>query len=394
MSTLNDAIKQFEAVEANVAKLDRLWKEIDAMLPTDERNLSIGDPIRYRQLARSFQHIQSGLPKIDGFALQYKIWDPDDVISAGIDVLELGEISAGITFIGSIHEQADALAEYRFRTSQKRRELARQAIIDLQQSIETRLRAMCADTEGCEPHTRLPQEHLEPLRDDVKAIETLLGSTLPRPSRWSALLRHIHFGQKADLDDIVRFDWPAVKDGLESVLYGEEDPVPVTVEDLGTLVASRPVGPVTTALKWERLTPNDLERLLFNLVDHLPTYENPTWLSHTNAPDRGRDLEVHRVQNDALIGIRRTRMVIACKHTQSVGLPVISTLVAQMSLWDPRVDELVIATTGTFTTDAIQFVEKHNSSNNALHIALWPSSHLERLLAQRPELIAEFHLRK
>jgi len=65
-----------------------------------------------------------------------------------------------------------------------------------------------------------------------------------------------------------------------------------------------------------------------------------------------------------------------------------------MDLWQsPRVDVLIIATTGRFTTDAIDFIEKHNNSDRAMKIEMWPESHLEGLLAARPGLVAEFRLR-
>jgi hypothetical protein len=66
-----------------------------------------------------------------------------------------------------------------------------------------------------------------------------------------------------------------------------------------------------------------------------------------------------------------------------------------MTLWEPpQVDFLTVATSGRFTTDAIQFVEKCNQSDSRLEIELWPGSHLELLLGERPELIAEFNLRE
>jgi hypothetical protein len=66
-----------------------------------------------------------------------------------------------------------------------------------------------------------------------------------------------------------------------------------------------------------------------------------------------------------------------------------------MELWQPpRVDGLIIATTGRFTADAIALIEQHNQADRALHIDMWADSHLEMLLAVRPHLIAEFRLRK
>lgn len=116
----------------------------------------------------------------------------------------------------------------------------------------------------------------------------------------------------------------------------------------------------------------------------------------TNAPDRGRDLSVTRIANDQLGGVIRSRVIIQCKHwpTKSVSVGDVSELQAQMKLWEPpRVDVLVIATSGRFSSDAVSFIEKHNVEDRALRIEMWPESHLERLLAERPALIAEFRLR-
>jgi hypothetical protein len=145
------------------------------------------------------------------------------------------------------------------------------------------------------------------------------------------------------------------------------------------------------------LTDEDFERLIFTLVSETEGYENPQWLQHTNAPDRGRDISVFRIESDPLEGVRRRRVIIQCRNWQSrsVGAGDVSDLRSQMELWQPpRVDDLIIATTGRFTADAIALVEQHNQSDRALHISMWPDSHLERLLAARPHLIAQFRLRQ
>jgi hypothetical protein len=144
------------------------------------------------------------------------------------------------------------------------------------------------------------------------------------------------------------------------------------------------------------LTAEDFERLIFNLISNTPGYENPQWLQHTNAPDRGRDLSVVRTVVDALSGIRRSRVIIQCKHwlTASVSAADVGLCRTQMELWQPpRVDELIIATSGRFTVDAVALIEQHNLADRALTITMWPESHLEALLAQRPHLVAEFGLR-
>jgi hypothetical protein len=224
----------------------------------------------------------------------------------------------------------------------------------------------------------------------------LLGSALPHPSRWSDLQRHLAFGVVQDLRDIIRMDWPSVKSGLTKGLYDEDEPVPVEVEDIGTLAATQPTGAVSTKLKWESLDDEGFERLIFVLIGSTPGCENPAWLTKTKAPDRGRDLSVIRVLNDALTGVIRSRVIIQCKHwlSNSVSAGDVATVKEQMALWDtPKVDVLVIATSGRFSADAVALIEKHNQSDRALKIEMWPESHLESLLAARPALIAEFRLR-
>ena len=226
--------------------------------------------------------------------------------------------------------------------------------------------------------------------------KTLLScSALSGASYFSCRLR-LSFGQVGDLLDILNLDWPQIKTELSKGLYDQNEPIPVEAEDLGTLAAAYPTGPVATQLKWKVLTAEDLERLIFLLISGAAGYENPEWLMRTNAPDRGRDLSVTRIVNDALGGVIRNRVIIQCRHwlDKSVSDSDIAKLKEQMAHWEPpRIDVLIIATTGRFSSDAVSLIEKHNAADHALRIEMWPESHLERLLAERPGLIAEFHLR-
>lgn len=98
------------------------------------------------------------------------------------------------------------------------------------------------------------------------------------------------------------------------------------------------------------------------------------------APGRGRDLSVYRVHVDSLGGTIRQRVIIQCKHwlSKSVGAQEITALREQMRLWEPpRVDVHVIATSERFTSDAVAIIEKHNQSDSALKIEMWPESHLD-----------------
>ena len=313
-----------------------------------------------------------------------------------LDAHELGEIELQVQVDNDLDEQGRQLREYRFRFQAKRRELVRDRLLTLADEIDQLLGVLSSVPAGIEIDAIITEPSWDRLTETVTEVDTLLGATV-RPPRWSDLQRHLHFGMVSDLSDILRFDWPAVGKSLRSQLYGEYDPVPVAATDLGEIVAARPVGPVTTQLDWSVLDDEDFERLVFSLISRAPSYENSQWLQKTHAPDRGRDLSADRVESDSLAGVRRYRTVIQCKHwlSRSVGPGDVGVARDQMALWQPpRVDELVIATTGRFTVDAVSLVDQHNQTDRALRIAMWPDTHLETLLAPRPDLVGQFRLRR
>jgi hypothetical protein len=391
---LNSTLKEFEAVEANLAKLERLWDQMKVLIP-GSNVLGVSESETYLRAQRSFEQIIKGMPAIDGVKLKNCTLHPDDITTGKIDCLELGEVRDSIAFDNALFSQTEELNSYRFRMEAKRRELARQAVADLSSDIDSILQALHArESEWPGPNILMPVEEWNKLRGLFKSIDALLGSSIGRAPRWNHMARHLSFGVRQDLDDIVSQDWPDIRQWLERALYGESDALPVTATDLGELVRAKPKGPVATELIWSRLSPSSFERLVFNLINRTPGYVNPQWLTHTTAPDRGRDLSVERLLQDPLTGTRSLRIILACKHTDSVNLTIIAGLREQMRLWEPpRVDELIIVTTGRFTTDAIDYVERHNRGGDALRLEMWPGSQLERLLADRPELIADFQLR-
>ena len=236
-----------------------------------------------------------------------------------------------------IEEPSKLLREYRHRFSQKRRALIRDALTELIDAIDANLRSLSKLLEAEDASNNVvTDDQFDELKQNVAQIDTLLGSSVAKPPRWSDIHRHMHFGMLGDLHDIVEHDWPSVKAGLRKSMYGEKEPVPVEIEDLGVLVSAKPRGPVATKLKWGSLTDEEFERLLFTLISSEQGYENPEWLMKTNAPDRGRDLSVYRVYTDPLGGTLRQRVIIQCKHwlTKSVGPTEIATLKEQMKMWE------------------------------------------------------------
>jgi hypothetical protein len=393
IASRNDALKTLEAVEANLSRLEALWSEIEPLLP-EPRKVATADPEKYIEQARIFRQFLGQIPAIDGYELQYAIMEPDEIATTGFDVFELDEFPATVSFVEQLHKQGDLLREYRFKLESKRRTFARQSVRELCESIDSQLQDLKKSARRLAPHSEMPKVKWEKLKAGFREIDALLGKSIKRPERWSDMARHLHFGMKGDFNDIVKLDWPSITGGLERNLYGDQDPLPVSVSDIGELVGSKPSGPVAIELQWKALSPGDFERLIFNIISKTGGYEQPQWLTHTNAPDRGRDLSAYRVDKDPLSGPRRTRIIFACKHVSSVNGTEVGKLRNQMEFWDqPPVDDLVIVTTGRFTNDAVQMIEKHNQSNHRLRIQMWPNSHLEGLLAERPELIAQFRLR-
>lgn len=393
-SPMNAALRQFEAAEANLLKAEKVLSEIDGAIPT---GIVFGGNPEYESNCRHFGGLLKALPKIDGWKPAIELLELDEIAHRRFEAQDIGEIECLISVERDVAEPARLLREYRYRFDQKRRQLIRGALTNLIDAVDHALREMSGLIENKALWgDKIEHEEFDQLKLDVDQINTLLGSSVSRPARWQDLYRHMHFGTIGDLHDINEHDWPSVKAGLRKALYGEKEPVPVEVEDLGLLVSQKPKGVVATRLQWNSLTDEDFERLIYSLISAEAGYENPEWLTRTNAPDRGRDLQVQRVHVDPLGGTHRQRVIIQCKHwlTKSIGLPEVATLKEQMKLWEPpRVDVHVIATSGRFTTDAVAAIEKHNLSDSALRIEMWAESHLERLLASRPGFIAEFALR-
>jgi hypothetical protein len=141
VSNLNEALKQFEAVEANLAKLSRLWDEIERMLPDLFSGVIAGvtDENLYREKKRAFEHIAKSLPKIDGHELDVAIVDCDGIQATNLDLHELDEFSATVSYDQELHRQGELISDYRFRVGVKRRKLARDNVLDYIENFESRL---------------------------------------------------------------------------------------------------------------------------------------------------------------------------------------------------------------------------------------------------------------
>jgi hypothetical protein len=157
-----------------------------------------------------------------------------------------------------------------------------------------------------------------------------------------------------------------------------------------------PVRRVGLELAWGNIDSATFERLIFQLVVETEGYENVDWLMHTNAPDHGRDVSAVRMRRDPLSGHSSQRVAIQCKHWLKTSLRDVdvSSAVVSIGHWrDLPFDVLVIATSGRFTTDAVAWIERHNSRGERPSIELWNDARLEALLSERPHLIRAYELR-
>ncbi len=311
-SPLDAALRQFEAVEANFAKLQRIWAHIEGKIPS---GIVFGGDPEYEDLCRSYHEILKHIPAIDGWHISAAPMDLNEIAQSRLNSVDVGEIDLAVSVEEQINAPAKDLREYRFRLDRKRRELIRSAVLELMDLIDADLRGLkpLLEAKTHDPSQKVMGHPWESLRDHVNQIETLLGS-IPQPDRWTYLRRHLAFGLFQDLSDILTLDWPKVKATLTRSLYQPNDPIPVDVADLAEITASKPRGRVATRLKWETLSAEDFERLIYVLISDQDGYENPEWLTRTNAPDRGRDLSVMRAHVDPLSGTTRSRVIIQCRH--------------------------------------------------------------------------------
>jgi hypothetical protein len=374
---------------ANLAKLDIVWERAQPHIPSGP---SAGSNREYDDLCRHWDVLLSGLPTIDGWTVTEPLPDIDAAGQEFIDYAEIGQ--PAFSLMNRLEEPGRQLDQYRFALSQARRRAVEERIQELVSDIDARLEAVIAELPAGNDPVETPDT--QQVMNNYRELDRLLGDTTERRGRWHDMGRHLHFGQPGDWRDIANMDWPDIRANLESMALTELDPLPVADIDLGHAARSHPSGGATTDLAWGKLDDDRFERLLYDLMRGLPDYQNVQWLTKTRAPDRGRDLSLERVIRDSSGLVRTERVIVQAKHftSRSVSPVEVQQSLAALSLWEPPVVRvLIIATSGRFTADAIGVVEKHNNDGKTPLIELWPNSHLEAMLAQRPELVEAHNMR-
>ncbi|WP_413100273.1 restriction endonuclease [Streptomyces sp. Inha503] len=387
---LEELLRAMDRTAANLRKLDSVWERAKPFIPTGPQR---GSDAQYDGLRAAWADLLPGLPRIDGWTITELLPDIDEMGQAFIDYLDIGEPPIDVHAAGD-RPGAD-LAAYRYRLDRARRRAARSRLEQLVSTVDAALPIALGGTERGSLE-RLENEQTVEIEAAIGEIARLLGEDAESIDRWWDLHRHMRFSQRQDWHDIVEFDWPAVRAGIEAKSLGDSDPLPVPDIDLGQAASGDLTGAATLALPWELLNDDGFERLLYDLLRDIPEHQNVEWLMQTRAPDRGRDLSMDRVLRDGSGGVRTERVIVQAKHwrSRSVNAAAVSETATAGKLWGPPlVRGIVIATSGRFTADAVSWAERHNSEGTAPYIELWPDSRLETLLAQRPHMAAAHGLK-
>ena len=147
---------------------------------------------------------------------------------------------------------------------------------------------------------------------------------------------------------------------------------------------------VSQPFDWSVLDDQGFERLLHRLYFELDEeFDNVCWLQKTRAPDSGRDISATKKGDGA-------RVLIQARHQKaSLKARDVNDVVVKAETWSPSFNEVIVATTSTFTQEAVRWVDNHNSKHAGRpRVTLEPNGHLEVMLTRRPHLIAHLGLRK
>jgi hypothetical protein len=387
---LEELLNAFDRTAANVEKLAAVWDRASGFIP---RDVARGSNPEYENLSRAWSDLLPGLPPIDGWTITEGLPDIDAMGQGFIDYREIGEPPFALYEEGE--RPGRLLDEYRYRLARARRRAVRDRLDTLTRTIDACLATVLQEV-NVESHENVDHPCVVDVSAAFQEIDRLVGDSAERRGRWGDFRRHLRFNEGVDWRDIANLDWPSVRADIDAITLAESDPLPVPAIDLGEAASGELVGVATLSLPWEVLDDDGFERLLFDLLRSYSEHENVQWLMQTRAPDRGRDLSMERVLKDGTGGVRRERVIVQAKHwrSRSVSGPEIAATVSQCAHWQPPVVRgLIIATSGRFSADAVDWTEKHNESGVLPLVDLWPESKLESLLAERPHLAAAHGLR-
>jgi hypothetical protein len=90
-SDIMDTLRQFDATEVNLGKLERLWAEVEAMIPS---NVQFGQNVEYEERIRALWSMIEALPAIDGWTLRIETYDWNGIAQMRMEASEAGELES------------------------------------------------------------------------------------------------------------------------------------------------------------------------------------------------------------------------------------------------------------------------------------------------------------
>lgn len=397
---LDHVLRTLAGTESNLKRCEALIQEIEGMIPPSGtvRFFCDGDPDleKFIDLRDKLYEYMDALPQIDGFRPEKCVCDLNSLAEMRLDLGPIvidpfEEIEAG----SYPYRQGVELKAYRKRFNAKRHELLFGRQLEQLEAVDDIVHQMNKSLDASPDDKDAGIEEAEKIQAAVDTLAILLGSE-DKPPRWHDLQRHLYFNCRGDREDICKIDWPVVRDSIkERIVSLRDKPVALPVADLSGLSAASTSGPLSISMKWESVSSDQFEDLLYDLLSEAEDYQNVQLLMPTNAPDRGRDVSAERIIRDSLGLTTTQRVIVQCKHwmSKSVSLKDLSDLDAQIGLWEPpRVHSIIVATTGRFTADAVRWVEQRNDQGGHRSIQLWSEKHLEKLLAVQMPLAVKYGL--
>lgn len=198
---LEQTLEQFDAVETNLRRLEKVWEEMQQIISSGVTFLGMSpEALRYAELQRAYALISNGIPAIDGYRITTTPEDVDAIAQARLDAMEIGEFEAKVSVEEGIDEPTREIDEYRFKFRQARRELVRGKLQELVGQINGLVSSLAESV----PSNREPVDHKDwpELVAAFEQVERLAGSQIPQVGRWSDMRRHLYWAQGCDVHDI------------------------------------------------------------------------------------------------------------------------------------------------------------------------------------------------
>lgn len=191
---LDNAIDELNKVEANIKLLKEKWETIKSLLNYPaEGNWHQGGKKQYEIECLEFNNLLDEIPKIRDVELKNILPDYDEVSQWARDVHDLGEADAFTSFISEIYKQGSEIDKYEHLLKLERRKLIRNQVSRYIGDIDQILNPLNVDLEENNLRNPIDPEILIPLRDKILKIDILMGNSVPKPSRWSDIERHLNW---------------------------------------------------------------------------------------------------------------------------------------------------------------------------------------------------------